>query len=130
MTPMISLRGSLAVGLAVGLVYVGWAYPALTHEATNVLGFPLGWKYEPGYCRSAAEPGGDCAPISSEYVTEGPDGWHIDLPKGAHPKLLTKGYSGVVPYGVEKASPEGNYHICLSTDGASRYCFYAGARGF
>jgi hypothetical protein len=100
------------------------------HPATNTEGYPLGWDYPAGCCNSAAtSPNGDCAPISSAYVTEGPDGYVIDLPIGSHPKLKTKGYRGLVPYGKERASPEGNYHICLQTDGAYRYCFFAGARG-
>lgn len=109
-----------------------WAMvgPAWSHEAHTVDGYPLGWQYDAGCCRSAAEPGGDCAPIASQYVTEGPDGYHINLPVGAHPQLVSKGYSGVVPYSVARTSPEGNYHICLSRDGNYRFCFYAGPRGF
>lgn len=124
------LAESAAVGLGIALLFLGWAHPALGHEAHTIQGYPLGWKYDPGCCRSAEEPGGDCAPIASEYVEERPDGYHINLPRGAHPKLLTKGYSGIVPYTSARRSPEGNYHICLSTDGANRFCFYAGARGF
>ena len=122
---------SFAMALAVALVWLPImtkaAYP---HEATNVQGYPLGWDYDPGCCRSALQPTGDCAPIASKYVTELPDGYHINIPVGGHPKLLTKGYSGIVPYGQERRSPEGNYHICLTTDGAHRFCFYAGSKGF
>jgi hypothetical protein len=121
---------SIAIGLGIGLVCLAWLFPALAHQAHTIQGYPLGWDYDPGCCKSALQPTGDCAPISSQYVTEGPDGYHINLPKGAHPKLLTKGYSGVVPYGVERVSPEGNYHICLSTDGAHRFCFYAGEKNW
>lgn len=121
---------SFAAALAIALMYFAWVWPAMSHEATNVQGYPLGWDYDPGCCRSAQQPTGDCAPIASEYVTERPDGYHINIPVGGHPKLINKGYSGVVPYGQERRSPEGNYHICLTTDGSHRYCFYAGAKGF
>jgi hypothetical protein len=126
-----AISSTLAVtAILAGIVLVGATRLVYPHEATNVLGFPLGWKYDAGCCRSAEEPGGDCAPIASQYVEERADGYHINLPVGAHPRLIKKGYSGVVPYGVERRSPEGNYHICLTTDGTHRFCFYAGARGF
>lgn len=123
---MIGIAAITAIGFVIGAAEL--AYP---HPATNVAGFPLGWDYEPGCCKAAAtSPTGDCAPIDAKYVKEKPDGYHVDLPVGAHPKLVTKGYSSVIPYEVARNSPEGNYHICLSTDGAHRFCFYAGARGF
>lgn len=119
----------LAIALDIAFV-VGFAAVANAHMATDVQGYPLHWMYDPGCCRSAQEPGGDCAPIDSKYVKERPDGYHINLPKGSHPKLVNNGYAGIVPYGKERTSPEGNYHICLSADGGYRYCFYAGAKGF
>jgi hypothetical protein len=131
MRNLISIPGTLAVTtILAGLVLVGGTKLVYPHEATNVQGYPLGWDYDPGCCRSAQQPTGDCAPIASEYVTERPDGYHINIPVGGHPKLITKGYSGIVPYGQERPSPEGNYHICLTTDGAHRFCFYAGSKGF
>ena len=82
--------------------------------------------YPPECCNSAAtSPTGDCAPIDDQYVTERPDGYHVDLPVGAHPKLLTKGYHGVIPYSDVRTTPIDNrYHICLATDGIARYCFF------
>jgi hypothetical protein len=128
---MISLRGSIAVGLAVGLVYVGWAYPALTHEARNIAGDPLGWFWPPECCNSAAtSPTGDCATIDPESVVEGPDGYHVTLKVGDHPRLKTRGYTAVIPYGSERPSPSGEYGICLTTDGHHRFCFFAGAKNF
>lgn len=128
---LISMPGSCAVACLLAAWVLIWTqgvvYP---HEAHTVQGYPLGWMYDPGCCRSAAEPGGDCAPIQDKYVEEKPDGYHVNLPVGAHPQLVTKGYSGVVPYNVVKRSPEGNFHICLSRDGGHRFCFYAGPRGF
>lgn len=119
---------NLAVAAAITLLAspdVVWGHPD-----TDITGTPLGWLYPPGCCQSAAtSSNGDCAPIASKYVTEGPDGYHISLPIGSHPKLKKKGYLGIVPYNIVKPSPSGDYHICLSTDGANRYCFFAGPRG-
>lgn len=72
--------------------------------------------------------GKDCAPIDAKYVTEGADGYHVNLPAGAHPMLKTKGYDGVVPYTSVKDSQDGAFHICLSYEGLNRYCFFAGPR--
>lgn len=82
------------------------------------------WTYPLGCCRSAEEPGGDCAPIDDRFVVFGDDGWHVNIPRGGHPQLLNKGYSGVVPFATTRPSPDGQTHICLSRDGASRYCFF------
>lgn len=97
----------------------------LWSEAYAHINVNTGIVYPSGCCHSAAtNPNGDCAPISSRYVTAGPDGYHIDLPVGSHPKLKTKGYRGIVPYGQEKQPLDHEYHICLSTDGGNRYCFF------
>ena len=127
---MMIRRIELCTGLlGLGLILYG-ALEARGHPATNTAGYPLGWDYSPACCQSAkTAPTGDCAPIDSKYVTEAPDGYHIDLPVGAHPKLKKKGYKGIVPYKDAKVSPEGNYHICLAIDGVHRFCFYAGDRG-
>lgn len=84
-----------------------------------------GVAYPPNCCNSAAtSPNGDCAPIGDQYVTEEADGYHINLPVGAHPRLKTKGYVGVVPYSTVKQPLDEFYHICLGTDGAMRFCFF------
>jgi hypothetical protein len=107
---------------AIAVIVVGGV---IWSEARAHINVNTGIAYPPSCCNSAATtPYGDCAPISSRYVTAGPDGYHIDLPVGAHPKLKTKGYRGVVPYGQERAPLDHEYHICLSTDGQTRYCFF------
>lgn len=106
------------------IFYLLWTTMAGAHQA------PSGsWTYPPGCCRSAEEPGGDCAPIDDRYVTSRPDGYHINLPKGAHPKLVNKGYVGVVPYDKTLVSPDMQTHICLSMDGGTRYCFFKNPPG-
>lgn len=82
--------------------------------------------YPGSCCNSAAtSPTGDCAPIDDRFVSERSDGYHVSIPLGGHPKLKTKGYSAVIPYPDAKKQPLSNdYHICLSTDGAYRFCFF------
>lgn len=100
-------------------VLKAWPHPVPGSEAIT---------YPPNCCNSAAtSPTGDCAPIDDKYVKEEPDGYHINLPVGAHPKLKTKGYSEVIPYSdskIIKKPIDNRYHICLSTDGGSRFCFF------
>lgn len=117
------LYGAIGLGaLAAALLY---ARVAEAHPATTVQGEQIGINYPPGCCNSAAtNPNGDCAPIDDMYVREGPDGYEINLPVGAHPKLKTKGYSGVVPYSMARQPISNDYHICLSNDGGNRYCFF------
>jgi len=122
--PTHSLPATLAVSaLLAAVVVVGlatakaWPHHVPGNEAIT---YPL-------YCcnSAATSPMGDCAPIDDQYVKEEPDGYHIDLPKGAHPKLLTKGYKAVIPYSDAKKQPIDNrYHICLSNDGGYRFCFF------
>jgi hypothetical protein len=98
---------------------------ARPHQAMTAAGEPLPIVYPPSCCNSAAtSPHGDCAPISDEYVHEGPNGYEINLPIGAHPKLKTKGYSAIIPYRESKQPISNDYHICLATDGSHRYCFF------
>lgn len=117
----------VAIMAAIGLfcLFAALGTGAWSHEATNTAGQPLGISYPSSCCNSAAEsPTGDCAPISDAYVTEEPDGYHINIPVGGHPKLITKGYIGIVPYKGVKHPISNDYHICLSTDGAARFCFF------
>jgi len=107
-----------------GLIFLAVAL-AQAHEATDINGNSLNMSYPPNCCNSAAtSPNGDCAPISDEYVTERSDGYHIDIPVGGHPKLKNKGYVGIVPYKEAKQPLANAFFICLSTDGAARYCFF------
>jgi hypothetical protein len=113
---------ALAAAFIGGLAGMTACHPAQAHPVPGLDGTIV---YPSGCCRSAAtDRDGDCAPIDDQYVTEGPDGYEISLPVGAHPKLLHKGYIGVVPYSTARQPIDGRYHICLSTDGASRYCFF------
>lgn len=119
----------LALG-SLGVGFILYGCEARAHPAKSIDGYPLGWNYSPSCCNSAQNSAtGDCAPISGKYVTERPDGYHLDLPVGAHPKLKTKGYKAIIPYKDAKVSPEGNFHLCITTDGTHRFCFYAGDRG-
>ncbi len=119
------LRRYWAVLAIAGAFFVLLLGIAMAHEARTVAGQPLGIVYPGSCCNSAAtSPNGDCAPIDDRYVTERADGYHINIPIGGHPKLKTKGYIGIVPYADVKKPISNDYHICLSTDGAARYCFF------
>lgn len=105
--------------LLVSIVIFGLAAAASAHVADS------GQVY-PGFCcNSAADsPTGDCAPIASSFVKEGPDGYHVSIPAGGHPQLKTQSYSAVIPYNVVKDSDDGQAHICLAYEGTSRFCFF------
>lgn len=110
----------LLIAAAVAVLAVLWFFVVPAHAHTHD-----GIAYPPNCCNSAAtSPTGDCSPIDDRYVTEEPDGYHINLPIGAHPRLKTKGYVGIVPYVGVKQPLDNHYHICLSNDGGSRYCFF------
>ncbi len=127
----IPFRYGVAAGLGIGLVWLSYNFPAFAHEAHSIKGDPLGWVWPGECCNSAAtSPNGDCAVIDPSTVREGPDGYHVTLKVGDHPRLKTKGYTAVIPYSVARNSPSGEYGICLGTDGSHRFCFFAGARGF
>jgi hypothetical protein len=114
----------LALRLSSAFLFLAVAL-AQAHEAVSLEGKPLGVVFPPACCNSAAtSPTGDCAPISDEYVTERADGYHINIPVGGHPKLKNKGYVGIVPYKEAKQPLANAFFICLSTDGAARYCFF------
>lgn len=98
---------------------------AFSHEA------PTGWSYPLSCCWSpsnapAGRPG-DCAEIASSTVVEAPDGYRITLNRGDHP-VVNSTVTVTIPYGQEKMSPDGAYHLCLS-DAMTPRCFFAGARG-
>lgn len=121
-----SLLRYFAIGLSALAVGLLLAPDADAHPATTVQGEQLGINYPQSCCSSAAtSPTGDCAPIEDRYVSERSDGYHVDIPIGGHPKLKTKSYSAIIPYPQAKKQPLSNdYHICLSTDGAYRFCFF------
>jgi hypothetical protein len=116
----IAVSASLLVLIyVVGMV--AFAVAAMAHEAASGM-----FEYPPLCCNSArTSPTGDRDTISSAAVIARADGYHVNLGVGAHPKLLTKGYACVIPYNLAKPSPDGQFHICLSTDGEHRYCFFA-----
>lgn len=103
------------------VIAIAWMFPALAHTA------PSGeFVYPPGCCHSAAtNPNGDYAPIPDGAVKATPTGWQVTLAVGQHPKLKTKGYQAVIPYSEAKYADDGEFHICLSVDGAHRFCFFA-----
>lgn len=121
-----SLPASAAVGLAIATMALGIVtIPAGDAWPHQIPGHDHGVSYAPECCNSAAtSPTGDCAPIEDQYVTEGPDGYIVELPAGAHPRLKTHSYSSVIPYSGVRQPVDNSYHICLANEGAFRFCFF------
>jgi hypothetical protein len=113
----ISFRGSLAVGLAIGLLYLGWAYPALSHTAKPTASQPLGWQYGWECCNLM-----DCREVSESVIEETPQGY------------VYKVTGEVIPYGDKKIkeSKDEFYHLCThgGKDDAKIICLYTPNRGF
>lgn len=125
------LEWAFCVGIGivgVWLIIIGFVLEARAHPVHTIDGEELNITYPGSCCNSAAtSPTGDCAPIDDQYVTERADGYHINLPVGAHPKLKTKGYSVVIPYKDARAKKQplsNEYHLCVGTDGVALYCFF------
>ena len=115
---------SIANAVAIGVIAI-FAY-LFAVEAGRAHTTDTGVVYPPSCCNSAATHAyGDCAPISSANVVAKPDGYHVTLAAGQHPKLKTKGYTAVIPYSLARPINDGQFHICLSEDGGARYCFFA-----
>lgn len=123
---IISLRGSIAVGLAVGLVYVGWAYPALTHEALPTAAKPQGWSY-PFACCS----GYDCREVGTPHRAAGTEGIRISEKPGGYEISSTR---ELIPYGDPriKDSPDGQFHWCSVAGSAvgRTICLFAPPRSY
>ena len=123
-----SFRTSLLAGVTIGafvLAEATWFLMLGTQGAFphQISGTSL--TYSPECCNSAAtSPTGDCAPIDDMYVTEESDGYHVNIPAGAHPRLKLNRYSGIVPYAGIKQPIDQSYHICLADEGTHRFCFF------
>lgn len=111
---LISLRGSIAVGLGIGLVYVAWAWPALAHDAIPTAAKPNGWSY-PFSCCS----GYDCREVKA-----GEKGAVQETPKG----YVIKATGELIPFGDTriKNSPDGEYHWCsvAGADDSRTICLF------
>lgn len=117
---LLIFRSIFAIGIAGCLIAILFTGKGWTHQVPG-----MSISYPPECCNSAAmSPTGDCAPIDDRYVTEEPDGYHVNLPAGAHPRLKTHGYSGIIPYTSVRQPLDGSYHICLANEGQYRFCFF------
>jgi len=100
-----------AYQFALATVVASLPAAASAHDA------PSGWTYDATCCSST-----DCREISSANLTEGPDGYLIDIS------------NETVPYGDKrlKDSPDGHVHWCTvggRNDGRT-ICLYIPPRGF
>lgn len=79
-----------------------------------------GHVYDPYCCN-----GTDCAEISDDAVTAGPEGYVITLRKGDHPMVTSPMVRHVVPYREARPSTDGKWHVCLYPNENTVRCFYA-----
>lgn len=117
-TSYISLRGSLAVGLGIGLVYCAWAWPALAHTATPTASQPLGWQYGWECCSTI-----DCKDLPKGEIKATPVGWRVEST------------GEVIPYGDKriKQSKDERFHRCARGGDFSlptSLCLYVPDMGF
>lgn len=109
--PTHSLAGALAVsGILAGIVLIGLHGKAYPHQA------PTGWTFDSRCCGN-----GDCYPVQTDAIKEGPDGYHIQSTGEVIPYQSTK----VLP------SPDGLPYRC-STAGSVMgvtYCIYVNKGG-
>jgi len=114
---LISLRGSIAVSLGIGLLYVGWAWPALAHDAKPTAARPQGWSY-PFSCCS----GYDCREVPASAIAEKPEGYVI------------KATGEVIAYSDSriKDSPDGAVHWCsvAGADDSRTICLFMPPRSY
>lgn len=111
---------SFAAALAIALLFAAWAWPALGHEATNIAGQPLGWKYPYNCCSD-----NDCRP-----VTSGPNGVVRETTAG----YVIAASNEVIPYSDPrvKVSPDQDFHWCsvAGLDDSRTLCLFVPNRGF
>src|SRR5690349_5383333 len=116
MNNLISIRGSIAVGLGIGLLYLGWAFPAFTHDALPTAAQPDGWAYGWDCCSQM-----DCKRVADSEIEETPQGY------------LVKASGTLIPYDSKKLrdSKDQFYHLCTrggKPDGEV-ICLYRAPRG-
>lgn len=102
--------------LSLLLIVAAGSEPLRAHQA------PSGWTYEYACCGNW-----DCGALKPEQVVLGPKGFVITIPPGTHPQVPADAGTIVVtvPYGGERKSPDGLFHICLASDGQRVLCLYA-----
>lgn len=119
--PHTSMPLALAAALAVALVWLPFmTRAALPHEATNIAGQPLGWKYPYNCCSD-----NDCRP-----VTSGPNGVVRETTAG----YVIAASNEVIPYSDPrvKVSPDQDFHWCsvAGLDDSRTLCLFVPNRGF
>lgn len=81
-----------------------------------------GWKYPVSCCSNQ-----DCALVDPSAVRETRKGYIVTISPGTHPmwpinRKIAAEFN--IPYNEGTPSPDGKFHICISSAGA-RLCFFA-----
>ncbi len=119
-TSAVSLRSSVAVGLAIGTMALGVlaisAGESWPHDAMPTAAMPQGWTYPWQCCASY-----DCRQAKTGEVTERADGYHT--PSGEIIPMTDKRI---------KDSPDGEFHLCAhqaGLDAGKAICLFVPGRG-
>jgi len=74
----------------------------------------------------------DCAQIADESVQETPNGYVVTIAPGGHPMWQAskqRPLTIAVPYAKARRSPDGHFHLCMSSSGYL-FCFFAALGGY
>lgn len=104
------------MGVSLAMIFGGFVNAARAHEA------PSGWSYPAGCCSNR-----DCNRIPASRVSEGPEGYRVELFPGDHDMVPT-GASYLIPYSLAKQSPDGEYHLCILPSG-TMLCWFVPPKG-
>lgn len=70
--------------------------------------------------------------IPASSVTEGPNGYQLNLSPGDHP-YITKPSQFLVAYDRAETAPDGAFHVCFARGAGGALtvrCFFAGSRAY
>lgn len=112
--PLHSLPLALAAGLGIGLLYVGWAWPALAHTTATGMTFSQ-------WCCN----GKDCQeiPKSAVEIDTQTGIVKVTLKPGDHP-TVTKIHNYEFKYSEVRWSTDGLYYACLYPTEFTLRCLY------
>lgn len=101
----------------------GCVVDARAHRATPTAAMPGGFVYD-GWCCNGSGVSGDCQEIHYSRVKTIEGGYQITLVAGDHRKV-TRLHVFQIEQAKVRASPDGQYHVCLFPTEDILRCFYA-----
>lgn len=115
---------ALAAGLAVGMIFIAWAWPALAHTHNGMV--------FDSYCCNGNSENGDCQEIPASAVTiDSSTGLvHVTLKPGDHPLVKLTTYKYTMKYSETRRSTNGLYYACLYPHPSILRCLYLPPESF